>query len=206
MGDFVIKLLDVIFKDASGKLILWRLITTIIVLLGIGGWYARTELLNAYKETRYDAYLQVQEKERIEKFDKAVKEQLQIVHISSGAEFSGITEFRPKNKNFFFDLIAYEGTLPEELNPRNLGGYPVDKTSEEYILHSNGKYYTSTETFRLPTKSKIEGKYLLSCPYFNLDNGYAGSIFMMFNGKPVIDDDRLNMICSQASRALGRTK
>lgn len=207
MGNLLITLLSTVFKDADGKLILWRLLATVIICIGAFFWYARTELFNLYRDTRYEAYLEVQANERENKFLKTVQEQLQIVHISSGAEFSGVTEFRPKNRNFFFDLIEFEGKLPDELNPNNLGGYPIDKTSEEYIKHSNGEYYVSDTTFRLPTRSQLEHKHVFSCPYFNLDNVYSGSIFMMWDKDQVrLPDDRLNLICSSASRTLGRTK
>lgn len=203
---FFLSLLDTLFKDADGKLILWRLLSIGVLGIGCFLYVARNEFLELYKNTRYEAYQQVQKQERELKFEKAVVDQLQIAHVSSEAEFSGITEFRPVGLNYFFDLIAYEGKLPEELNSKNLGGWPVDKTSEEYIEHMNGHYYTTTEHFRLPTRNKIENKWLFSCPYYNLNNNYAGSIFMMWPEKPVISEDRLNIICSQASRTIGRTK
>lgn len=205
-GDFILSLLTALFKDADGKLILWRLIGIIIVCSGAFLWYARLEMFNLYKETRFDAYTQAIKSAREKNYLHAAEEQLEIVHVSSGSEFSGVIEFRPKGLNYFFDLIAYEGILPEELNSKNLGGYPIDKTTEEYNLHINGEYYVSNEIFRLPTRDQIQGKHLFSCPIFNLDNEYSGSIFMMWSEKPVYAYRRLNFICGEAARTLGRAK
>ena len=116
--------------------------------------------------------------------------------------------FRPKNLNYFVDIIAYEGKLPSTISEKSLGGYPVDKTMDEYTVHLNGRHYYSDSKFAfLPTKKPTpEINYMYSCPYFNLDNIYAGTITMYWYRNDHISNDRLESICSQAARILGRAK
>ncbi|QPI17928.1 holin lysis mediator [Pectobacterium phage POP12] len=143
-----------------------------------------------------------------EKFIEASKEQLQIVHLTSGADFSAVFAFRPKNINYFVDVVAYSGKLPEMLHPDNLGGFPINKTSEEYTRHISGLYYESKQaSVYFPTREKIDVDYTFSCPYFNMDNSYSGSILMeWYTKKPAQSTDSLNTLCGQSARILGRTK
>lgn len=206
--DFALGILDRLFRDASGGLLFSRLFS-IIVLFFMGLlWYKGPELMTIYKESQYETYAAMMQKERDEKFDKTAQEQIQIVYVSSGADFSAVYAFRPVNKNFFVDMVAYQGVLPPTVNELNLGGYPIDKTSTEYIRHVNGEYFTSTnESIFLPTKKKTEFSYMFSCPYFNLDNNYAGNIALYwYVDKPKHSYERLQAICGQAGRMVGRAR
>lgn len=207
--DFIFGILDRVFKDnATGKIIASRVVVLIILFLMCFVWVKGDQLMVAYKNSRYETYVEVIQKDKDERFEKAVIEQLQIVHVSSGSDFSAAYAFRPKNFNYFVDLIAYEGNLPPSVDPKNLGGFPIDKTSNEYSTHLSGLNFTTTDEFKyLPTTNKEESyHYMFSCPYFNLDNVYSGTIAMYWIDKPSYSETKLNAICGQAARVAGRSR
>lgn len=184
-----------------------KLILIITIFIMFVTWYKWDDLFAVWK-TSSSIDVPTLEIDKAKKFESASTEQLNIVHLTTGADFSAVFGFRPKNVNYFVDIIAYEGKLPTQLNPKNLGGYPIDKTSEEYNRHINGLYYTSDiASPYLPTKSLIPVAYTYSCPYFNLENYYSGSILMeWYKQKPDITDIRLTIVCNQAARILGRIR
>ena len=209
--DMILGVLDRIFKDTdSGKVLASRVSVIVVLFLLCLIWYKGDYILQMYKESSYSNYAEILQKERNARFETAALEQLQIIHVSSGADFSAVYSFRPKNLNYFVDLIAYEGRLPSTVNEKNLGGFPVDKTSREYTVHLSGRnFWTETEFIFLPTKKdSSELKFMFSCPYFNLENIYAGAISMYWYEKPHMakDIDRLTSICSQGTRTLGRSR
>ncbi|QJT71851.1 holin lysis mediator [Shewanella phage Thanatos-1] len=209
--DLVMGVLGFIFKDnASGRILFSRVGVIVVFFVLALIWYKGDYIMETYKESSYSNYSEMLQKERNAKFETAALEQLQIVHVSSGADFSAVYSFRPKNLNYFVDLIAYEGRLPSTVNEKNLGGFPVDKTSREYTVHLSGRnFWTETEFIFLPTKKdSSELKFMFSCPYFNLENIYAGTISMYWYEKPHMakDIDRLTSICSQGTRTLGRSR
>lgn len=208
--DILFGVLDRLFKDnASGKVLFSRVLVVIILFALTFVWYKSDSLLTAYVNSTYEKYDAIVQRDRDAKFDNTAIEQLQIVHISSGSDFSAVFTFRPKNLNYFVDLVAYEGQLPSTLDPKNLGGYPIDKTTAEYSTHVAGRYFWSEKEFVfLPTKkTPPEITYMFSCPYFNLDNVYSGTVEMYWYGnRPALGTDRLTSICGQAVRALGRSK
>lgn len=206
--DLVFGVLDRLFKDTTGKVPFTRIFSVILLFVMAVIWYKGPELMTIYKESRYEIYSAMQQKIGDEKFDKTVREQVQIVNVSSGADFTAVYAFRPVNKNFFVDMVAYEGVLPSSVNELNLGGYPIDKSSAEYIRHVNGEYFSSnTESIFLPTKKKTDFNFMFSCPYFNLDNNYAGNISLMwYNDVPRYSNERLQAICAPAARLIGRSR
>lgn len=172
-------------------------------------WYKWDDVfeLMKYNHTQQNA---VQEIDTAKKFESASVEQLQIVHRVTGADFSAVFSFRPKNLNYFVDVIAYEGKLPAALDPKNMGGVGIDKTSDEYIKHVSGLPYISNVASAYLPKEKddvIPVMYTFSCPYFNLDNNYSGSVLMeWYKKKPDITEPRLISVCGNASRILGRIR
>lgn len=207
-NDFLFGILDRLFKDASGKILFSRLLSLIVLFLMGLIWYKGDAIAHVYTESKYETYDKILQQDRDSKFESAALEQLQIVHVSSNADFSAVYSFRPKNLNYFVDLIAYEGRLPQIVSEKNLAGYPVDKTSNEYSTHLRGAYFSSFEEFTfLPSKKKTdEVKFMYSCPYFNLDNVYAGTVSMYWFSKPDLNQERLAAICGQAARTLGRAR
>lgn len=204
---FFINLLNSIFTNADGKLVFIRLFVTIVLLILLGGFWYRNDLLKFFKEMQYDHYVKTETEEKLKRFEEISKEQLEIIHHASGSIFSGVTAFRPPNLNYFVDLIAYKGTLPPQLDDKNLGGFAIDKTSGEYKSHLDGKHYISTNEFvYLPTKNQVDGYYMYSCPYYNLENYYSGSIFMMWHEKPTMNIERIDTICMNSARIIGRSK
>lgn len=207
--DFIFGLLDRLFKDgATGKVLASRVATLVIIFLMALIWVKSDTIAQIYKESTYESYAHALQVERNKRFDLTIQEQIQSVHVATGSDFSGVYVFRPKNLNYFVDLEVYEGKIPESVDPKNLGGFPVDKTSNEYMAHLAGRSFDSeTEFAYLPSTEDNKGlAYMYSCPYFNLDNIYSGSVAMYWYGKPHITKKRLESICNQAARAIGRTR
>lgn len=212
MLDAIIKLLDSIFRDgATGSLLLSRaVIATIMLMIGFL-WYKGTDIMEIYKESKYSQYSDILEKEKQTRFISVYQEQIQYVYSASGSDLTALYTFRPTNLNYFVDMISYQGKLPDIVDPKNLGGFPIDKTSKEYQLGTSGGTYSgNAEISFLPSKLKHSEQisFIYSCPYFNLANVYSGAIEMYwYSGKkPDIPDFRLSGICNQAARAIGRAE
>lgn len=206
--DFIFGLLDRIFKDATGKILAGRVLTIIVLFVLFMIWSKGEDYMQMYRDSSFENYASIIQKEKEKKFDSVVQEQLQIAHVASGADFSSIYVFRPKNLNYFVDMTIYEGKLPESLDARNLGGYPIDKTSEEYSRHLAGLPYESHENFTyLPTTKENKGvNYMYSCPYFNSNNVYSGTISLYWFKEPKFTKERLFTVCNQAARVIGRAR
>lgn len=207
--DLVFGVLDRLFKDnVSGKIFFTRIFSVIVLFSLAMFWYKGEALMTIYKESRIEHFEAELQKKKDDKFIKTAKEQVQIVHVSSGADFTAVYSFRPVNYNFFVDLVTYQGHLFNTVDEKSLGGYPIDKTSKEYIDHLNGEYFeSSSESIFLPTKQKTEFSYMFSCPFFNLDNAYAGNIALYWiDSKPKYPFARLAAICGQAGRNIGRSR
>lgn len=207
--DLLFGLLDRIFKDnATGKVVFSRVLVIVLLFLMAVIWYKGDAILNAYRDASYASYTEMIRQDQDNKFKIAAIEQIQIVHSSSGADFTAIYSFRPTNLNYFVDMVGYEGILPDTVDEKNLGGFPIDKTSAEYLAGVNGNYFeSSTESVFLPTKKKSSFEYMFSCPFFNLENVYAGTVSLYwYKQKPDLSFDRLSAMCGQAGRTLGRTR
>lgn len=212
MIDLILGLLDKLFKDeASGELLFSRLVALIIVFFICFVWFKGDALMEMYKQSRYSQYAAILSDQKNTRFNTVVQEQIGYAYVSSGANLAVIYTFRPKNLNYFVDILTYQGKLPDLVDPKNLGGFPIDKGSDQYETENTGGYYHSTNEFiflpsRIKTTKQIS--YMFSCPYFNLDNVYSGAVEMYwYDGKkPDIPDNRLSGICGQASRAIGRAK
>lgn len=202
-------LLDRLFRDANGKTLMQRVLVLASLFLMALVWVKGDIIIQAYKDSRYDTYSKLVDTERNNKFEYTAKDQIQILQGSSKADLAAIYSFRPKDMNYFVDMVTYQGMLPQVVDPKNLGGYPIDKQSQEYNEHITGSSFTSTTDFvYLPTKEKANQiKYMYSCPLFNLENVYSGSIEMYwYNNVPVNEDKKLFLICNQVARVLGRVR
>ncbi|QFR56197.1 putative holin or antiholin [Serratia phage Muldoon] len=205
---FVSDVLGMIFNSSSVGMMFAKL-TIVLVIFGTGiVWLKWDSLTSTYTNSRYEAYERARDARKDKIFDEKAAEQLQIVHATTNSDFSAVYSLRPTDFNYFVDLVAYEGTLPSTVDVKYLGGFPVDKTSEEYQAHVNGRMFASSYEFVfLPTKKKTtDYHYMFSCPYFNLNNVYSGSVSMMWFDKPDIAYSRLESICGQAARTLGRIR
>lgn len=202
------RILNLLTSIKTWKQLFIKLTFIIILFIMVIVWYKWDDLFSVIKNSSTTIDAPTLEIERAKKFEAVSIEQLNVIHLSTGADFSAIFVFRPKNINYFVDILTYEGRLPYQVDPKNLGGYPIDKTSEEYNKHINGLYYISkVASPYLPTKQYVNVVYTFSCPYFNLDNYYSGSILMeWYTNKPVVTDTRLMVVCNQAARILGRIR
>lgn len=206
--DFIMGILDRIFQGATGRQMMLRVLVCVIIFLMALIWAKGDIIAQAYKDSKYDTYAKLESEEKDKKFVDVAKEQIQIMKSSSRADLAALYSFRPKDMNYFVDLVTYEGNLPQSVDPKNLGGYPIDKQSVEYITHISGSSFTSINEFAyLPTKERdTEIKFMYSCPLFNLENVYSGSIEMYWFNTPPTDERKLFLICNQTARVLGRVR
>lgn len=207
----ILNVLRSIFTTKNTELLILRVFAAVVISILAFVLYSKNELFQLYRETKYENYTYVIQAERERNFDNAAQEQLQIVHASADADFSAVFSFRPKNLNYFVDLVAYEGRLPPTVDERNLGGFPINKTSDEYKTHLLGRTFSTDKEFQyIPSKEKRLGEesygYMYSCPIFNLDNVYSGSISLAWYEKPDISTENLDTLCRQSARTLGRIR
>ncbi|QBX32658.1 holin lysis mediator [Aeromonas phage Asfd_1] len=200
-------ILDRLFKDAvTGEIVFYRAILLILIFLMGFVWYSKSEIFALYKETRFENYQEILQAERDRKFGMVAQEQLQIVHVSSRSDFSVVFSFRPRNMNYFVDMIATEGKTPTDLIGKEKGGYPINKISNEYMVHMSGRHFNNARDFAYLPAGHDEFEYMYSCPIVNLDNIYAGSVSMFWKKKPVLTEAKLFVICNQAERLLSRAR
>lgn len=203
----LMEILDRLFKDAvTGEIVFYRAILLILVFVLGFSWYNKDEIFNVYRDTRFQNYQEILQAERDRKFEVATQEQLQIAHVSSQADFSVIFSFRPRNLNYFVDMVATEGKTPMDLVDMEKGGYPINKTSNEYMVHLSGRHFSNYKDFAFLPAGHSEFEYMYSCPIVNLDNVYAGAVSMFWRKKPVINENKLFIICNQAERLLSRAR
>lgn len=187
-----------------------RLFTFLIMFALVLIWYKGEALMEIYKQSKFENYQEAITAIREHDFQVSATEQLQIAYMSSGADFAAVYEFKPKNINNFYSIVAHEGDLPTGINPDPDILYPIDKSSIEYRTQLTGQSYYSSKQFDflpISTKNKPNIGYLFSCPIFNIDNIYSGMVSMMWkDGEEHLDNSRLDAICGQAVRTLGRIK
>lgn len=203
------KAISLLTEIKTFKQLAIKLTFIIVMFFMVMVWYKWDDVFALMKISHTQQHAE-QEIDTAKKFETASIEQLEIAHRVTGADFSAVFSFRPKNLNYFVDMVAYEGRLPPPLDPKNLGGVGIDKGNEEYIRHVSGLPYISNVASDYLPKQKddiITVAYTFSCPYFNLDNYYSGSVLMeWYKKKPEITETRLIIVCSQASRILGRIR
>lgn len=207
--DFLLGIVDRLFKDADGKILVLRVFSLIVVFVMCLVWTKFDLITNVWTKSRFENYAELLEKEQQNKFNNAIKEQAKLVYSISRSDFAAIYEFRPNELNYFVDMIAYEGIFPLQLDHNSLGGYPIDKTSAQYLEEYDGDSFSTTDPADmsfLPTRKLTNFKYMYSCPYFNLDNSFAGTIEMYWLEDVPHNEGRLFTICNSASRVLGRIK
>lgn len=203
----LMEILDRLFKDAvTGEIVFYRAILLILVFILGFSWYNKDEIFKVYRDTRFQNYQEILQAERDRKFEVATQEQLQIAHVSSRADFSVVFSFRPRNLNYFVDMVATEGKTPMDLVDMEKGGYPINKTSNEYMVHMSGRHFSNYKDFAFLPAGHNEFEYMYSCPIVNLDNVYAGAVSMFWRKKPVTNENKLFVICNQAERLLSRAR
>lgn len=203
----LMEILDRLFKDAvTGEIVFYRAILLILVFVLGFSWYNKDEIFKVYRDTRFQNYQEILQVERDRKFEVATQEQLQIAHVSSRADFSVVFSFRPRNLNYFVDMVATEGKTPTDLVDMEKGGYPINKTSNEYMVHMSGRHFSNYKDFAFLPAGHNEFEYMYSCPIVNMDNVYAGAVSMFWRKKPVMNENKLFIICNQTERLLSRAR
>ena len=203
--DKFLSVFESLFKDATGRVLVER-----IILLSTFAFFAllwsKSELIaNTYIKSRYKTYIEIIEDQKNRNFQQVLQEQVQVLHSSAKADFSAIYTLRPKEVNNFADLSVYEGTLPSTVDIKTNMSRPIDKTSDQYVAQLTGRDYESTYEFvYFPGEKPDEINYMYSCPFFNSNNVYAGSIEVYYKNSPSHKSERLFSICNHIARVLGR--
>lgn len=195
-------------KDGSSRA--YNIIVMLIIFFIGFTAYQWEDLRELYKETKYEVYQKDLEAIRSQAFMSMAQQQLQILYVNSRADLVLIYEYYPPNQHFFFNTLFYEGKLPDGIGIEEIQDLPIDKTTIEYISHLSGLPYESDSNFNfLPKSLSHDFKYVFSCPIFNLDNVYSGSVAMIWYEDPQFSEERkedIHSLCFHSTRVLGRAK
>lgn len=208
--ELVFGLFDRLTVAKDGRSRLFNLLSLMMIFFIAFTVYQWDEIKHLYQETRFEFYIEAVEFERNKNYLTTVQQQLQILYINSKADLTVVYEYYPPNQHFFYNVIFFEGALPEGKRIEDVQAVPIDKTSEEYMTHLNGLPFMSDTKFKFfPDELRDAFQYVYSCPIFNLNNVYAGNISMVWYNKPDLDEQDykdLHTMCFQSSRVLGRSK
>ena len=207
--ELIFGIFDRVVNDDNNTSKLSRIAIMAILFFGSFIYMNWGDIKTTYKETRYENYHIIEQKKREDTYTDIAKQQLQILHISSKADLSLVYDYKPPNKFYYYDVVAYEGTLPSGITNTSveLVGVPIIKTSLEYTTHLMGRPFKSFDVPMFLPISNSEFEYLYSCPIFNSHNVYSGNISMLWIEKPEdLNEDHLFTLCFQSSRILGRAK
>lgn len=184
-----------------------------VLIVSVFLYNQQEALVTVWKESRYENVLEKIQVKRESEYPIVAKEQAQIAFQVTKPDIVLIYEYIPLGKNNFAKLIEYEGILPEGITHENLKSIPINKNSKEYVEHLIGRNFLGSNMERaLIIKIDYHDliKKVYSCPIFNLDNIYTGSVVFLWykesNFSKDTNEDILETQCLQSSRILGRAK
>lgn len=214
--DFLFKVLDNLVGSDDSRA--FKIFLSLVIVSGVFMIYKGHIVKDYFVESKYETYL-ANEMVNLEKNLPQISNQaLQIVKLSSGADLVLFNRYKPIETRSFYDVFSYEGTFPMEVDPdRTLKDNPINKTTTEYNFHLAGLPYTDKDGDSSFIPFRLDGDSVaFSCPVFDLNNLYAGSIVMVwFDTKDLEvkltsfekqnNDEKLFSICNHGSRIIGRS-
>lgn len=202
----IMALIDKILNDTNRdfRVFIFRLITIGAIALGVFAYTYRAELISLYNKSSISSYTEMIKQTNETKFKDTAKEQLVVIHMITKSDFSTVLAFTPRNVNNFVEMISTEGRMPMEIIQYKNYSYAVNSTSEEYKNHIYGKSFLGDKSAYLPKFKDLP--YVYSCPYFNMDNTYSGTISVFWKDPSNIPKENLDIICQQSARLLGRIR
>lgn len=196
----------------------FKVFLSLVIVIGVFMIYKGHIIKDYFVESKYETYLENELINLETNLPNVSNQALQIVKLSSGADLVLFNRYKPKESRTFYDIFSYEGTFPSEINFSSVeNNNPINKTTAEYNNHLAGLPYSDDDgdSSFMPF-SLDEDSVAFSCPVFDLNNLYAGSIVMVWYGAKELDlkmtsleknssDEKLFSICNHGSRIIGRS-
>lgn len=217
--DKFIQLLTTLLAEAKDPATLLKRLLTILVALLIYFVINNTsEVLQFAKTFSAASVLEDQKVQRINNFPSVAKEKAMILFSQTRADTVFVVKYKPDSINDYQNIIAQEGNI--QLDRSDLEDRAVDKTSDlyrrqlegfNYVIKSDTNIKMKYSGIDMPPFKNASFKYIFTCPYFNLNNIYAGYIGIAWKDSPVNDNDEtslneyLTKLCDPQRRALGRS-
>ena len=169
-------------------------------------------LVSVWRETRMENVFEQIHKKRIDEYPVTAKEQVQIQYQVIKPDIVLVYEYHPLGKNNFANVVEFEGRLPENTLTGSLKQIPINKQQKEYVEHITGRNYEGSPEDRallIRDDHNLNVQKIYSCPIYNLDNIYSGSItYIWYKGSDIskVNNETLEAQCTQQGRILGRSK
>ncbi len=223
MKEALAAIFQALFSDVKdAKTLALRALTMFIALLSYIVIVNQGELLQFAKSFSRNTVIEQVQGERVSQYPKIAKERATMLYTQSNADEVVIAEYKPKFVNNYQDVIAWEGRL--NVDPNNVLNSVLDKGSVmysahvqgqnfEYILDPNVDWHDSYFVTSGGEYTTMGGKYIYTCPIFNLDNSYSGYVGLVYRDLPYNNEEEhkkitsyLGRLCDPHARALGRKK
>lgn len=213
-----LQLLTVLLQEAKDPASLLKRLLTILVAVIIFLFVSNTsEVMSFLKTFSTSSVLQDVQTQRIDNFPNVAREKSMVLFSQTGADAVFVVKYKPDAINDYSNIIAWESNA--QLDRADLADKAVNKTSELYRRHLEGFNYAADLSVKvnkytgsnIPAFKNITFNYVYTCPYFNLNNIYAGYIGIAWKDKPVdtADSEQFNeylaKLCSPQRRSLGRS-
>lgn len=196
----------------------FKVFLSLVIVIGVFMIYKGHIVKEYFVEIKYETYLENEKINLETNLPQVSNQALQIVKLSSGADLVIFNRYKPIESRTFYDVFSYEGTFPSSIDYNSVAtNNPINKTTTEYNFHLAGLPYNDDDgdSSFIPF-SLDENTMAFSCPVFDLNNIYAGSIAMMwYDMKDVSvkmtsfekqsNDEKLFSICNHGSRIIGRS-
>lgn len=217
--DKFLQLLTLLLQEAKDPAALLKRVLTIfvavILYLAINH---TTEVASFLKAFSTSAILEDQKIQRVNNFPAVAREKAMMLYSQTRSDAVFVVKYKPDAINDYQNIIVMEGAL--QLDKEDMADKAVDKTSDLYRKQLEGFNYVVKDTVKqvsrysgkaIPPFKNVTYKYVYTCPYFNLNNVYAGYIGIAWKEPPVAVEDEpelndyLAKLCDPQRRALGRS-
>lgn len=215
--DKFIQLLTLMLAEAKDPATLLKRILTLFVTVLLYLSIAHTsELVSFLRVFSTNAVIQDIQVQRVTTFPTVAREKSMILFSQTEADAVFVVKYKPDGINDYQNIVAWEGKAP--LDKSDMEDKPVNKASQLYKRQLEGSNYVINNEVKViryngvdmpPFKSSTYN-YIYTCPYFNLNNIYAGYIGIAYTELPVtrtelsMFEDYLSRLCSAQQRYLGR--
>lgn len=215
--DKFIQLLTLMLAEAKDPATLLKRILTIFVTVLLYLSIAHTgEVVSFLRAFSTNSVIEDMRTQRVTSFPTVAREKSMILFSQTEADAVFVVKYKPDGINDYQNIIAWEGKQP--LDKGDMEDRPVNKASQLYKRQLEGFNYSINNEVKviryngvdIPSLRNITFNYVYTCPYFNLNNIYAGYIGIAYTELPVpkaemaMFEDYLSRLCSSQQRYLGR--
>lgn len=217
--DKYIQLLSLLLQEAKDPSALLKRVLTALAAILIYFLVANpSQIVSVLKIFSTSAVLEDLKEQRINNFPAVAREKAMILFSQTRADAVFVVKYKPDAVNDYQNIVAWEGVIP--LTEGDQADKAVDKTSNLYRRHLEGFNYVvrvddknklKYSGLDIPTFKNFQFDFIYTCPFFNLNNSYAGYIGIAWKEPPVTKEDEAQLseylakLCDPQRRALGRS-